>query len=125
MYITKIGLKTHTYSNIKTMFLLLLTCRFGLLWTLEGCRFYSKLLKQHKLNNLYGYSSIFFNSLINPGLRRYLVKVEINFNIVYICMFFKVPGDLEGKFLSTNRSNQYMWTWLPILQLGDDWLPGA
>lgn len=38
---------------------------------------------------------------------------------------FKVPGDLEEKFLSKNRPNLNISTWFPSLQLADDWLQGA
>lgn len=38
---------------------------------------------------------------------------------------FKVPGELEEKFLSKNRPNLNMSTWSSSLQLGDDWLQGA
>lgn len=38
---------------------------------------------------------------------------------------FKVPGELDAKFLSKHRPNQNMSTWSSSLQLGDDWLQGA
>lgn len=41
---------------------------------------------------------------------------------VYI---FKVPGELEDKFLSKNRPILNMSTWSTSFLLGDDWLQGA